>query len=133
MPLLYTIPVDTSTELFSKLHRRSATIGAPLAAFSATTFAVSAYLSARGENRFNIALAHAAGLILSTFLWTRVAMKGVTLALLDAPNQMKLTGEVDQAKVERLLRKWKWMNVIRGGLTFGAGLIGLITLATRAA
>lgn len=133
VPLLYTLPVDTSTELFSKLYRRSATIGTPLAAFSATAFAVSAYLSAGGENRFNIALAHAAGLILSTFLWTRVAMRGVTLALLDAPNQVKLKGEVDQVQVERLMRKWKWMNAIRGGLMFGGGLIGLIALATRAA
>lgn len=132
VPLLYTLPVDTSTQLFSNVHRGSTKINAPLAAFSTTTFAISAYFFAAQDDCFHIALAHAAGLIFSSLLWTRLIMKGVTLALLDTSNQVKLTDEVDQAKVERLLRKWKWMNLFKGCLTFGAGLIGLIALAARA-
>lgn len=131
VPLLYTLPVDTSTQLFSRVHRGNAKTGAPLAAFSATAFAISAYLFAGGEDRFNIALAHATGLILSSLLWTRLAMKGVTRALLDASNQVKLADEMDQAKMKHLLRKWKWMNLFKGGLTFGGGLIGLAALVTR--
>jgi hypothetical protein len=132
VPLLYTLPVDTSTQLFSKVHRGSAKTSAPIAAFSATAFAVSAYLFAGGEARFNIVLAHAAGLILSSLLWTRLAMKGVTRALLDnTSNQVKLADEMDQATMKRLLRKWKWMSLFKGGLTFGGGLIGLIALAAR--
>jgi hypothetical protein len=135
VPLLYTLPVDTSTQLFSRVHRGSAKISAPLAAFSATAFAVSAYLLAGGQGRFSIALAHAAGLILSSLLWARLAMKGVTRALLEdtASNQVKLADEMDQAKVVYLMRKWKWMSLFKGGLTLGGGLIGLIALATRTA
>lgn len=133
VPLLYALPVDTSAQLFSKVHRGSTKIGVPLTAFSAVALAVSAYLCAAGGEHFNIALAHAAGLILSSLLWTRLVMKGVTRALLDASNQVKLVNEIDQVQVERLLRKWKWMNLFKAVLNFGGGLIGLIALATKAA
>lgn len=133
VPLLYALPVDTSAQLFSKVHHASTKVGAPLAAFSATALAVSAYLYAGGEDYFNIALAHAVGLILSSLLWTRLVMKGVTRALLDASSPVKLVNEMDQVQVKRLLRRWKWMNLFKAGLTFGGGLIGIIALATRAA
>lgn len=131
VPLLYALPVDTSTQLFSKVHRGSTKIGVPLASFSATILAVSAYLYA-GDGYFNVALAHAAGLTFSSLLWTRLVMKGVTRSLLDASSQVKLVNEMDQVQVERLLRRWKWMNLFKAGLTFGGGLIGLIALARAA-
>ena len=33
--------------------------------------------------------------------------------------------KADAAEVERLLRRWKWMNVVRAGFGLVGGLIGL--------
>lgn len=133
VPLLYTLSADTSTQLFSKFYRYSAKIAAPLTAFSTTMFGLSAYFSVGAVHGFNIALGHAAGLTFAAFFWTRLVMMGVTRALLDNSDGVKLTDGVDQAEVERLLKRWKWMNISKGCLIFGGGLIGLVVLSTRAA
>lgn len=133
VPLLYKLSADTSTQVFSKFYQRNAKIAAPLTAFSTTMFGLSAYFFSRGGHGFNIALGHAAGLTFATFLWTRLVMMRVTRVLLDNSHGVKLTGGVDQAEVERLLRRWKWMNISRGCFIFGGGLVGLVVLAARAA
>lgn len=133
VPILSALPADTSTQIFAKFYQHSAKIVAPLTAFSTTMFGLSAYFFIGAGRGFNIALGHAAGLAFATFVWTRLVMMGVTRALLVNSDGVKLTDGVDQAEVERLMRKWKWMNVPRGCLIFGGGLIGLAVLSTRAA
>lgn len=133
MPLLYNLNADTSTQIFSNFHRRSAKIGAPLTAFSVTMLGLSAYFFAAAGHGFNVALGHAAGLTFATFIWTRLVMMRVTRVLLGNSDGVKLTEWVEQAEVDRLLRKWKWMNVFRGCFTLVGGFIGLVVLSTRAA
>lgn len=133
LPILSNFPADTSTEVFANFYRRSAKIAAPLTAFSTTMFGLSAYFFVGAGHGFNIALGHAAGLTFAAFLWTRLVMMRVTRVLLDDSHGVKLTDGVDQAEVERLLRRWKWMNISRGCFIFGGGLIGLVVLSARAA
>lgn len=133
MPSFYKLPADTSTQLFSQFYQRSTRITAPLTAFATAMFGLSAYFFAGERYGLQIALAHAAGLTFSTFLWTRLVMMRVNRALLGTFDGLKLTDEVDQAEVELLLRRWKRMNLLRGCLTTGGGLVGLVALATRAA
>lgn len=133
VPLLYKLPADTSVQGFSKFYRSSAKIAAPLTAFSTTMLGLSAYFLAGSRQWFNIALGHAAGLTFAAFFWKRLVMKGVTGVLLDNSAGVKLTDEVDQAEVERLLRRWKWMNLVRGCFIFGGGLVGLVFLSAGAA
>lgn len=132
VPLLYNLPADTSTRIFSRFYRRHAKIVAPVAAFSTTMFGLSAYLFMGAGLGSTIALGHATGLIFSTFLWTRLVMMRTIRALVDNADGVKLIDGVDQAEVERLLRRWNWMNVFKGCFCFGGALIGLIILSTRA-
>lgn len=133
VPLLYSLPADTSTQVFSEFYRSSAKITAPLTAFSTTMLGLSAYFFVGAGQWFNIALGHAAGLTFAAFFWKRLVMMGVTRVLLDNSAGVKLTDGVDQAEVERLLRRWKWMNLCRGCFIFGGGLVGLVVLSAGAA
>lgn len=133
VPLLYNLPADTSVQVFSNFYRSSAKIAAPLTAFSTTMLGLSAYFLAGSRQWFNIALGHAAGLTFAAFFWKKLVMMGVTGVLLDNSAGVKLTDEVDQAEVERLLRKWKWMNLVRGCFIFSGGLVGLVVLSAGAA
>lgn len=133
VPLLYKLSADTSVQVFSKFYQRNVKIAAPLTAFSTTMFGLSAYFFVGAGHGFNIALGHAAGLTFAAFLWTRLVMMGVTRVLLDNSDGVKLTDVVDQAEVERLLKRWKWMNIFRGCFVFGGGLVGLVVLSAQAA
>lgn len=133
VPLLYTLSADTSTQVFSNFYQRSAKISAPLTAFSTTMFGLSACFFSGAGHGFNIALGHAAGLTFAAFLWTRLVMMKLTRVLLDNSDGLKLTDAVDQAEVERLLRRWKWVNICRGFFVLGGGLVGLVVLSAQAA
>lgn len=133
VPLLYNLPADTSTQIFARLYQRNSHTAAPLAALSTVVFGVSACFSAGGRHGFTIALGHAAGLTFATFFWTRLIMMRVTRVLLETSDGVKLTDGVDQADVEHLLRRWKWLNMFKGCLTFAGALIGLVVLSTQAA
>lgn len=133
VPLLYKLPADTSTQVFSKFFRSSAKIAAPLTAFSTTMLGLSAYFFAGSRQWFSIALGHAAGLTFAAFFWKRLIMMGVTRVLLDNSAGVKLTDGVDEVEVERLLRRWKWMNLVRGCFVFGGGLVGLVVLSAGSA
>lgn len=130
VPLLYNLPADTSTQIFARFYQRSAHIAAPLAAFSTTLFGLSACFFAGGGHGFNIALGHAAGLTFATFFWTRLIMMRVTRVLLENSDGVKLTDGVDQADVDRLLRRWTWLNIFKGCLTLSGALIALVVLST---
>lgn len=133
VPLLYKLPADTSTQIFSKFYRSSAKIAAPLTALATTMLGLSAYFFAASGQWFNIALGHAAGLTFAAFFWKRLVMMGVTGVLLDNSAGVKLTDGVDEAEVERLFRRWKWMNLVRGCLILGGGLVGLVVLSAGSA
>lgn len=130
VPLLYRLPADTSTRVFSQFYRGSVKVAAPLTAFATTMFGLSAYFFTGRGHGLNIALGHAAGLAFAIFFWTRLVMMRTTRALLENSEGVKLTDGMDQDDVERLLRRYKWMNILRGCFVFGGGLVGLVVLST---
>ena len=97
----------------------------PLALVSAASSATLAYLVPARRVLFAVAGASTVG----TLVWTRAAMMGTISSLLglagEGEGEGKKGEKVDAAEVEMLLRRWKWMNVVRAGFGLVGGLVGL--------
>ena len=121
LPILYTRPNPVSTPIFSELYYRGAATLVPLGLFSASCSALVAYLLPSQRLLWTIAAVATA----AQTPWTLLAMMGTNNRL----NAIAASG-VEQEKasreeVEGLLRRWTWMNVVRGLLALVGGLSGL--------
>lgn len=147
VPLMYKLPASTSARMFDGLYHDGMKAVVPLAAVAIASFSFSAYSSDGGGGgggtkppslfllgsvvpmlRRRAAFAAAAGAVVAMLAWTRVVMMPVNERLLGvsrgagARAGAKATPEEE---VEGLLRRWRWMNYVRG---FGALVAGLIAL-----
>ena len=121
LPILYTRPPSISTPFFNEFYNRGAVTLVPLGLFSASCSALVAYLLPSQRTLWAVAG-------VSTFAqvpWTVLVMM-TTVKRLNAIAGSKVEQEkASKQEVVALLRRWTWMNVVRGGLAALGGLIGV--------
>ena len=118
LPLLYTRPASISTPLFSELYIRGALTLVPLGIFSGSCSALVAYLLPAQRQYWAIAA-------VATYAQTPWTLFGMmkTNNRLNAIAASKVEQEkVSEEEVVGLLRRWAWMNVVRGLLALVGGL-----------
>lgn len=136
VPRMYTLPMATTTAIFDKLYHKGVKVVLPLTALAIASFG---YLAASSSSALSYdlggavsrgyhagtALTVAAGLVASTLVWTRVLVMPVNKQLVGMARDATLREEAGPAVVETLLRKWRWMNYVRGFIALGAGVLAL--------
>lgn len=129
VPRMYPLPIATSTAIFDKLYHNGAQVVVPLAGVGITSLA---FLSYDGYQRHNnsghggsTALGVAAGLVVGTLAWTKLIVMPVSNQLIGMAHDAQRREDAGPAVVEALLRKWKWMNYVRGFVALGAGVLAL--------
>lgn len=143
VPRMSTLPLATSTALFDRLYHDGVQVVLPLAGLAIASFgylaATPPYHSARPASSSSSStstsvvlhvppLAVAAGLVVSTLVWTRVVVMPVNDQLLGMARDARRREDAGPAVVETLLRKWRWMNYVRGFVALGAGVLALTTM-----
>ena len=122
LPILYGLPVATSTAGFSTLYYRGFAVVGPLVALSSTCSGISAYLDS--HKRVGYAIAGIA--TFATLPWTRFVMWNGIQRLLAISADVKLQEKVQVADVEKLLDQWGWMNFLRAGMAGVGGVVALL-------
>lgn len=135
VPRMYTLPIATSTAIFDKLYHNGAKVVVPLAGLAITSFGYLSYSALASSDQYHhngtgdhgagAVLAVAAGLVVSTLAWTRVVVMPVNNQLVDMAHDAHLRERAGPKVVETLLRKWRWMNYVRGFIALGAGVLAL--------
>ena len=121
LPILYTRPVSISTPIFHEFYVRGALTLVPLGIFSAACSAFVAYLLPSQRNIWAIV----GVATISQTPWTLLAMKS-TNDRLNAIAASKVEQEkASEEEVVGLLRRWAWLNVVRGMLPLVGGLSGV--------
>ncbi|KAL8797822.1 MAG: hypothetical protein Q9195_000174 [Heterodermia aff. obscurata] len=121
MPTLYHLPPSTSTPIFRQLYVSGAATLVPLGIFSASCSAVAAYLHPSQRPLLGSA-ALATGLQTP---WTLLLMMGTNDRLSAIAGSGVEQEKVERREVEGLLKKWTWMNGVRGMMALVGGLAGL--------
>ncbi|KAI4086039.1 MAG: hypothetical protein LQ344_007897 [Seirophora lacunosa] len=121
LPILYTRHPSISTSIFHELYTRGAVSLVPLGLFSAACSALTAYLLPSQRQLW----ATAAIATASQTPWTLLVMKGTNDLLNGIAGDKVEQQKVDKQEVVALLRSWSWMNIGRGLLALGGGLVGL--------
>ncbi|OJD34463.1 uncharacterized protein BKCO1_23000136 [Diplodia corticola] len=122
LPILYRLPSATSTSVFDEFYHRGAVTVVPLALASTLCSGLAAYLQPVGRATF----ACAGALTIATLGWTRLAMMGTIDALIAAANDERVREEMEAGEVVEKLKTWRWMNMVRAGLSLAGGMAGLI-------
>lgn len=124
MPILYTRPVSISTPIFNELYTRGAVTLVPLSIVSASSSALVAYLlpSQRGL------WATAAVATISQLPWTVLAMMPTNDRLNALATSKEEQEKASTEEVVGLLKKWRWMNIVRGSLALVGGVSALYAL-----
>lgn len=122
VPLLFGLPVETSTAAFKKLYYSGAATVVPLALLSTLSHGVAGYLDE--EKRVGYAIA--ATSTIATLAWTAAAMAGLNDKLIAIAGDKKAREDVRPAEADKLLRQWQWMNMVRAVLAGVGGVVGLL-------
>lgn len=121
VPILYTRPTSISTPIFREFYLRGAATLVPLGIFSGTCLALVAYLLPAQRQLWAIA----AAATLAQTPWTLLVMMGTNNRLSAIAGSMIEQEKASGEEVVGLLRRWAWMNVVRGLLAIVGGLVGL--------
>ncbi|KAM5515861.1 hypothetical protein FOXYSP1_02813 [Fusarium oxysporum f. sp. phaseoli] len=110
VPLLYNQPTSINTPFFKDFYTRGAVTLVPLALFSGASSGVVAYL-----------------------VPAQLALDGAWMMATNNRLNDIAASSVEQEKVGRdevvaLLKKWRWMNIVRGLLAFTGGLSAILAL-----
>ena len=125
VPLLYGLPVATSSRAFSSLYHRGAITVVPITIFSGLNFGALAYLIPSQRMTYGVAGAT----ILSALAWTQLVISSTNKRLCEVSEMEDVELEkVKVAEVDELLRSWKWMNFVRSGLALAGGLVAFSAL-----
>ncbi|KAH7147180.1 hypothetical protein B0J13DRAFT_665354 [Dactylonectria estremocensis] len=127
VPLLYTRPISISTPFFNEFYLRGAVTLVPLAVVSALSSAFAAYLVPAHRCLW----ATAAAATLSQIPWTLFAMMTTNTRLNDiAASRFEREG-ASKEEVVALLKRWRWMNIVRGSLALTGGLCAIWAIMTE--
>lgn len=120
IPILYTRPASISAPIFNEFYTRGAATLVPLSIFSATCSALVAYLRPSQRKIWTTA----ALATIAQIPWTLLVMLGTNNRL----NAIAAGAHASEAELVGLLRRWAWMNVLRGLLALVGGLAGVIAV-----
>lgn len=70
----------------------------------------------------------AGGLALAALPWTTLIMMKTIQTLLSVSRDEKVRQKIGQEGTVALLKQWKWMNMVRAGLTLAGGMVGVLTV-----
>lgn len=124
LPVLYTRPPSISTPIFRELYHRGAVGLVPLGIVSGLASCTAAYLYPRQRSVWLFVGATT----MAQMPWTLLVMMETNLRLCEIGESKALAETVGQMEVVGLLRKWTWMNLVRGCLPLIGGLTGLWAL-----
>lgn len=140
VPLMYKLDKQISARMFDRLYHDGIKVVVPLAAAGITSFGYLAYTSpspspspvsninagvlGTGLSK-SLAFSVAAGLVVATLAWTRVVVMPVNERLISVAREVGAKDKVSAGDVEALLRRWWWMNYVRGAGALAAGLLAL--------
>lgn len=137
VPLMYKLDKQISARMFDRLYHDGIKVVVPLAAAGITSFGYLAYTSpspspspggagvlGTGLSK-GLAFSVAAGLVVATLAWTRVVVMPVNERLISVAREVGAKDKVSAGDVEALLRRWWWMNYVRGAGALAAGLLAL--------
>ncbi|KAG6357168.1 hypothetical protein INS49_015045 [Diaporthe citri] len=144
VPLMYKLDKQTSARMFDRLYHDGIKVVVPLAAAGITSFGYLAYTSpspspspvggvgvgvgagvlGTGLSK-SLAFSVAAGLVVATLAWTRVVVMPVNERLISVAREVGAKDKVSAGDVEALLRRWWWMNYVRGAGALAAGVLAL--------
>ncbi|EEU39442.1 uncharacterized protein NECHADRAFT_102710 [Fusarium vanettenii 77-13-4] len=118
VPLLYQQPISINTAFFKDFYIRGAVTLVPLSIVSASASAFAAYLV---PSQRTIWVA-AAVTTISQIPWTGLVMMGTNNRLnAIAASKVELE-KASKEEVVDLLKRWRWMNIVRGSLALVGGL-----------
>ncbi|KAG8159135.1 hypothetical protein KVR01_010796 [Diaporthe batatas] len=134
VPHLYSLDKHAATRIFDRLYHDGLRAVVPLAAAGILSFSYLAYSSsppspagALGTTGLGLArrpaFAAAAGLVVATLAWTRLVIMPVNQRLIGIAREVGAKDKVSAADVEALLRRWWWMNYVRGAGALVAGSV----------
>jgi hypothetical protein len=121
LPLLYSQPASVSTPIFTDFYNAGKISLVPLGIFSASCSAMVAYLNPSQRELWAIA----AVATISQVPWTVLVMMKTNLRLIEISESSVEQEKAGKDEVVGLLRKWAWMNGVRGSLALVGGLVGL--------
>ncbi|KAK5195585.1 hypothetical protein LTR99_002111 [Exophiala xenobiotica] len=122
IPLLYALAEDTSASIFQGLYYSGAKLIVPIVLTSVLSSGTSAYLDR--EKRVPYAIAALA--TIGTLIWTRAVMMGGIERLIALANKERLREKMQPGEVVKLLKQWRWMNMVRAALAGIGGIVGLL-------
>lgn len=141
VPLMYKLDKQVSARMFDRLYHDGIKVVVPLAAAGIISFGYLAYNSPspspspaggvgagsvlRTGLSKSLAFSVAAGLVVATLAWTRVVVMPVNERLISVAREVGAKDKVSAADVEALLRRWWWMNYVRGAGALAAGVLAL--------
>lgn len=143
-----TLTAGTAARIFDNLYHAGARAVVPLAGTAILSLSLLAATSWRhplpqhllhpGPHHhysYYPSFAAAAGLVASTLAWTGLVVMPVNARLVaiargDAGvravrGAVSSGSDADRGEVEALLRRWEWMNYVRGFVALGAGVVAL--------
>lgn len=137
VPRLSTLPMASSTAIFDRLYHDGAQVLVPLAGVGIASFGYLSYYyhqsapvlaSSHGSSSFSPVFGVAAGLVASTLLWTRTIIWPVNQRLIGMARDAERREMAGPNVVNEDLRRWRWMNYMRGFVALGAGVLALTAL-----
>ncbi|KAI4240236.1 MAG: hypothetical protein L6R40_005265 [Gallowayella cf. fulva] len=120
IPTLYPLPPSISTPIFHQLYIKGALSLVPLGLFSASCSAIAAYLLPAQRQLW----ATAALATVAQTPWTLLVMMKTNDRLNAIAASKTEQEKASREEVEGLLRRWAWMNGVRGLLAMAGGLLG---------
>lgn len=137
-----TLTAGTAARIFDNLYHAGARAVVPLAGTAILSLSLLAGTSWRHTlphhhhyPHYYPSFAAAAGLVASTLAWTGLVVMPVNTRLVaiargDAGvravrGAVSSGSDADRGEVEALLRRWEWMNYVRGFVALGAGVAAL--------
>ncbi|KAF5675631.1 hypothetical protein FHETE_2481 [Fusarium heterosporum] len=124
VPLLYTQPTAINTPFFKEFYTRGALTLVPLSIFSGVSSGIVAYLVPAQRNLWTVA----AVATMSQLPWTVLGMMATNNRLNDIAASSAEQEKAGQEEVVGLLKKWRWMNIVRGLLALTGGLSAVLAL-----
>ncbi|KAL8777862.1 MAG: hypothetical protein Q9203_002586 [Teloschistes exilis] len=124
IPILLTRPASTTAPIFHEFYLRGAALNVPLGIFSAACAASIAYLLPAQRGLW----ATAAVATISQLPWTLLVMMGTNQRLIKIAGSRVEQEKVGKEEFEGLLRRWAWMNHVRGGMALVGGCVGVWAL-----
>ncbi|KAF5235153.1 hypothetical protein FAUST_7278 [Fusarium austroamericanum] len=127
VPFLYNQPTSVNTPFFKEFYTRGALTLVPLAIFSGASSGIVAYLLPAQRTLWTVA----AVTTLSQLPWTGLGMMATNTRLNDIAASSVEQEKANQQEVVDLLKKWRWMNIVRGFLALAGGLTAVLALQSE--